>query len=91
MAACLASGLYGITNGLTLQDVATGNGYAETNYGRLPKNLPEAALRMQQSELAKAMFGEAFVAHFTATRLVEWQQFSNVVTDWELRRYFEII
>jgi glutamine synthetase len=90
-AACLASGLYGITNGLTLQEVTTGNGYAETNYGRLPKNLPEAALRMQQSELAKAMFGEAFVAHFTATRLAEWQQFSNVVTDWELRRYFEII
>ena len=35
--------------------------------------------------------GEEMVDHFVTTRLWEWRQFGNAVTDWELRRYFEII
>jgi glutamine synthetase len=31
------------------------------------------------------------VEHFTGTREWEWRQFSKVVTDWELKRYLEII
>ena len=45
----------------------------------------------ENSELAKELFGDAFVQHFTGTREWEWRQFSKVVTDWELKRYFEII
>ncbi|TAD89484.1 MAG: glutamine synthetase, partial [Bacteroidetes bacterium] len=90
-AACLASGLYGILNGLSLQEATLGNGYTDTRFGRLPASLPQAAQQMQQSSVAKALFGEAFVAHFTTTRLAEWQQFSQAVTQWELERYFEII
>lgn len=92
MAACLASGLYGIKNKLKLKTAATvGNGYADTKNGVLPKNLWEATQAMKNSELAKELFGASFVEHFAATREWEWKQFMKVVTDWELKRYLEII
>ena len=92
MAACLASGLYGIKNKLKLKTLPTkGSGYADTKNGTLPKNLWEATQAMKESAVAKELFGENFVIHFTGTREWEWRQFSKVVTDWELKRYFEII
>ena len=92
MAACLASGLYGIKNKLKLKIPATtGNGYADTTNGVLPKNLWESTQAMKTSPLAEELFGKSFVEHFTGTREWEWRQFAKVVTDWELKRYLEII
>lgn len=92
MAAALASGLYGIKNKLPLPSrPVQGNGYLDTSNGTLAANLLEAATAMQNSSVAKALFGESFTWHFTQTRIWEWRQFSKQVTDWELRRYFEII
>jgi glutamine synthetase len=92
MAAALASGLYGIKNKLELKIQPTqGNGYQEKSNGSLAPNLLEAATMMKNSPVAKELFGEAFVDHFTNTRLWEWRQFGKSVTDWELKRYFEII
>jgi glutamine synthetase len=92
MAACLAAGLYGVRKGLTLDVPATkGNGYADKSNGVLPRNLWEATQAMKGSPLARELFGEAFTDHFVRTREWEWRQFGQVVTDWELKRYFEII
>lgn len=91
MAACLASGLYGIKNKLKLQDATVGSGYRDTSHGVLPSNLWNATQAMKNSDVAKELFGEKFVEHFTKTREWEWRQFSKVVTDWEMKRYFEII
>jgi glutamine synthetase len=100
MAACLASGLYGVKNNLELkQPATTGNGYRDAKYGVLPSNLEEATNQMKESSLAKELFGEKFVEHFILTREWEWRQYTKVVdnpddkniTDWELKRYFEII
>lgn len=92
MAACLAAGLYGVKNNLKLEKEATaGNGYKDISNGVLPQNLHEATQRMQHSVLAKELFGHQFVEHFTLTRAWEWRQYAKVVTDWELKRYFEII
>lgn len=92
MAACLASGLYGIRNGLKLETPATkGSGYADTSRGVLPRNLWEATQAMKGSGLAAELFGAGFVDHFVRTREWEWRQFAQVVTDWEMKRYFEII
>ncbi len=92
MAGCLASGIYGIRKKLKLKTAATiGNGYKDIRNGRLPSNLWEASMAMKQSPLARELFGDAFTDHFTATREWEWRQFSKVVTDWELKRYLEII
>ena len=91
MAACLASGLYGIQHQLALQEPTVGNGYADESHGRLPGNLQKATEAMKQSPIAKELFGDEFVSHFLASREWEWQQYGRVVSDWEKRRYFEII
>ena len=91
MAACLASGLYGIKHQLALQEPTVGNGYADESHGRLPGNLQKATEAMKHSSIAQELFGAEFVHHFVATREWEWQQYGRVVSDWEKRRYFEII
>lgn len=92
MAAALASGLYGIKNGLKLESTPLkGNAYSLAELVRLPANLLEATRRMAQSDVVNELFGETFVRHFVSTREWEWHEFSKAVTDWELKRYFEII
>ncbi|WP_207422083.1 glutamine synthetase family protein [Desertivirga brevis] len=92
IAASLASGLYGIKNKLSLdQPITLGSAYSNKEYSRLPSTLYEASVKMQNSALARDLFGSPFVEHFTASRLWEWKQFNKQVTDWELKRYFEII
>jgi glutamine synthetase len=92
MAACLAAGLYGIKNKLKLKQPATvGNGYRDYSNGVLPSTLIEATEQMKKSTIAKEILGEKFVEHFTQTREWEWRQHLKAVTDWEYKRYFEII
>ena len=92
MAASLASGLYGIKRGMSLKIPPTkGNGYRDASHGALPRDLNEATQKMKKSKLARELFGDGFVDHFVQTREWEWRQYSKAVTDWELKRYFEII
>lgn len=92
MAAALASGLYGIRKNMRLTQPATkGNGYREFAYGSIPSNLFEATQEMKRSDVARDILGPEFVEHFTSTREWEWRQSLKAVTDWEFKRYFEII
>ncbi len=91
-AASLASGLYGVKNKLRLTvPRSRGNGYLDTGNGVLPRNLSEATARMKDSRLARELFGDTFVDHFTYTRDWEWNLHQKAVTDWEHRSYFESI
>jgi glutamine synthetase len=92
MAAALASGLYGIRKKMKLKQPETaGNGYRDNSKGTLPATLYDATLHMKESVVAKEILGEKFVEHFVQTREWEWRQHLKAVTDWEYRRYFEII
>ena len=92
LSACLAAGLYGIRHGLTLDQPATvGNGYQDESNGRIPYTLKDATDNMKNSPIAKELFGDIFVDHFVQTRDWEWRQHLKVVTEWEYKRYFEII
>jgi glutamine synthetase len=92
MAASLASGLYGIRNRLELsQPPVQGNGYEVYDHGKLPHTLIDATMQMRSSTIAREIFGEAFAEHFVMSREWEWRQHLKSVTDWEYRRYFEII
>ena len=92
MAGCLAAGLYGIRNGLELKQPPTsGNGYRDYSNGTIPRTLEEATAKMKASDLASEILGEGFVTHFVQTREWEWKQHLKAVTDWEYKRYFEII
>jgi len=92
LAASLAAGLYGIKNKLQLNiQPNQGNGYLDTSNGVLPDSLEKATKIMAESEIAKELFGETFVKHFTLTREWECQQIDSSDPKWELKRYFEII
>ena len=92
MAAVIAAGLDGVEKGLklTTPPISGSNAGAE-HIARAPRTLIETNRIFQQSSIARDWLGDAFVDHFAATRDWEWRQWLDAVTDWELKRYFEII
>jgi glutamine synthetase len=92
MAAVLAAGLHGIEKGLKLTTPPiTGTNQGAENIPRAPRTLIETTRNFRQSAIARDWLGDDFVDHFAATREWEWRQWLDGVTDWELKRYFEII
>ena len=93
LAAALGAGLYGIEHKIEPDAAIEGNAYAATLPAEraLPATLMEAATRLKASDAARSLFGDAFVEHFVASREWEAREFRKHVTDWELKRYFEII
>jgi glutamine synthetase len=91
-AAVLAAGLAGIEQKLALDTPPiTGTNVGAENIPRAPRTLMETTRIFAESRLARDWFGDAFVDHYAATRDWEWRQSLDAVTDWERRRYFEII
>jgi glutamine synthetase len=99
-AAMLASGLYGIERKLELPPQLSGNAYDAATVARaieaghikpLARNLTDATNLFERSEVAKEYLGADFVEHFTATRRWEVREYEKAVTNWERRRYFELI
>jgi len=92
LAAVVGAGLWGIEKKLKLKDAPlTGDAAKAAKIPRLPRNLMQATENLSRSKAARELFGETFVDHFVRTREWEWRQFQDAVTDWELKRYFEII
>jgi glutamine synthetase len=93
LAAAIGSGLWGIEHRIEPDAAVTGNAYDREHpvHQRLPATLYEAGERLAASKAARALFGDAFVEHYAATRQWEEREFRKAVTDWELARYFEII
>jgi glutamine synthetase len=93
LAAAIGSGLWGIENRIDPGDPLPGNAYAVRHPPEraLPRSLGEAAERLKTSPAARALFGDAFVDHYVATRDWEEREARKAVTDWQLARYFEII
>ncbi len=92
LAASIGAGLWGIAQDLPLEDAPVeGSAYLAEKAIRLPRTLQEATRRLAESRLAREILGEELVDHYVRTREWEWRQFQDAVTDWELRRYFEVI
>ncbi len=93
LAAMLGAGLWGVEHRIEPGPASLGNAYLHPapDHLQLPRTLSEAASRLRASDEARALFGDAFVDHFAATREWEERQFLRHVSDWELKRYFEII
>ena len=89
MAACLGAGLYGIENKIEPPDETQGDASVQGN--PLPGTLREAAQKLAASDAARAIFGDAFVDHYSMTRLWEVREYDKAVTNWELQRYFEAV
>ena len=92
MAAVIAAGLHGVEKGLKLTaPPITGTNEGSENIPRAPRSLIETTRIFKQSAVARDWLGDTFVEHFAATREWEHRQWQDAVTDWELKRYFEII
>jgi glutamine synthetase len=98
--AMLASGLYGIERELELPARLSGNAYDPTvivkaleegSIQPLARNLTDATRLFEQSEVAREFLGADFVEHFAATRKWEVHEYEKAVTNWDRRRYFELI
>ena len=94
IAASLAGGLHGIEAAREPPDACAGNAAENASAPSLPASLPEAIAALRGSDLARELLGGEFVEHFALSRQVEWdlwtQWLSTQVTEWELRRYFEV-
>ena len=99
-AGTLASGLYGIEHQLPPPERLDGNAYDQETVARaierghirpLARNLSAATDLLERSELAREYLGDDFVEHFVATRRWEVKEYDKAVTNWDRRRYFELI
>jgi glutamine synthetase len=94
IAAMLAGGLHGIETAAEPPEPSRGNAAEDLRSPALPGSLPDAIAALRGSDLARELLGSAFVDHFALSRQVEWdlwaQWSSAQVTEWELRRYFEV-
>ncbi len=91
-AAVIAAGLHGVEKGLKLTTPPiTGTNQGSEGIPRAPRSLIETTRIFQRSDIARDWFGDTFVDHFAATREWEHRQWQDAVTDWELKRYLEII
>ena len=92
VAALLAAGLHGIEKNLKLTaPPITGTNVGGENIPRAPRSLAATTEIFRRSAVARDWLGDDFVEHFALTREWEWRQWQDGVTDWELKRYFEII
>ncbi|WP_290512329.1 glutamine synthetase family protein [Aeromicrobium sp.] len=88
LAAMLGGGMHGVANALELEPEQTGNAYT-SDKAKVPTTLREAREAWAGSALARAVFGEEVVDHYTNMADVELAAYDAAVTDWERRRGFE--
>ena len=88
VAALVAAGVHGLENELPLEPALEGNAYT-SGRPRVPTSLHEAAQKLEQSEMARKVFGDDVVDHYVNAARVEVAAFGAAVTDWERRRGFE--
>ena len=88
-AAIIGAGLHGIANGIEPPAEHKGNGYEAVGAPRVPRALWESVQLLEQSELAREIFGDDVVAHYANTARVEQEAYDSVVTCWERQRYLE--
>ena len=88
LAAMIAGGLYGLDHDLELGPELTGNIHP-SDFPCIPRTLREARQAFASSQIARAVFGDDVVDHYSTMAEVELEAFDAAVTDWELRRSFE--
>jgi glutamine synthetase len=89
-AATIASGMWGIRNQVEPPPLFQGNAYEAKDVPRVPTSLHEAIEAFRGSQVAREAFGDFVFGHLLNTAEQEQVIFDNqVVTDWELARYFE--
>ena len=88
LSAMLAGGLYGIEHELELPPMMEGNAY-DSDAQHVPHTMAEARELFANSDIAREVFGQEVVEHYTNYADVEIAKFNAAITDWEVHRGFE--
>jgi glutamine synthetase len=87
-AALLAAGLYGVEQKLELGPALEGNAYV-SDAERFPHAMREAIVRLEQSAVARTLFGDDVIDHYLTYARTEQELFDRTVTGYERERMFE--
>lgn len=95
LSACLKAGLTGIKEAKLPMSPVTSNIFEMTDEEReaagikpLPSTLHNAIKAFKEDEVIKSAFSEHIVDSFIEMREVEWASYSQSVSAWEVKRYF---
>lgn len=100
LAVILAGGITGLRHELTPPPAFTRTAWGlPEHFDRLPNTISKAADALAQDELLKEVMGASVVDYWVNTRRLEWLSFhteggdpeSSAVSDWEYKRYFEVL
>ena len=96
-AVMLKCGLDGIKNKTPLPEPVEENLYLldeaqllRRNVSMLPGSLREALIELEKDKIVQEALGPHVYQHFTEAKTMEWNEFRQQVTAWELERYLEI-
>lgn len=81
IAATLACGYLGMKNKIKPTAPHEGNAYEEEL--ALPRTLEEALRGLQEDKDITDLFGEKFIQLYTSIKLVEFEEFNQVISSWE--------
>ncbi|MCP3934252.1 MAG: glutamine synthetase [Actinomycetia bacterium] len=90
-AAALASGIDGIEQHIEPPPEFEGDVYNAHDVEHVPTTLRDAVAHMDNSAMAREVFGDDVVDHYAHFYGTEITGFDAAVTDWEKQRYFEQI
>lgn len=90
MAVTLAAGMRGIAEELPLPEESSApfSELAASGVTRLPHDLGEAVEAFAASELMRETLGDHIFNYLLTEKREEWAEYSQTVTDWELRHYY---
>ena len=89
LALCVGAGLYGIRNEIEPPEGSAEDFYATApaDHSVFPRDLFDAAERLDRSAVAREIFGADFVDWFVGSRKIEFAEYQKQVSDWEITRY----
>jgi len=97
LAVLLECGLDGIKNNLQAPEPIESNIFAMTKSERealgiqdLPANLHDALKEFIQNKIIKQALGEHIFNSFVKSKQLEWQSYSQIISQWELDNYLRI-
>ena len=92
---CIAMLIYsildGLENSMELEDAINENMYSGKNYNikKLPDTLSEAIDEFENSNFVKEKLGTQIFNEYIEAKKIEWNEFNNAITDWEIKKYLE--
>jgi len=94
----LAAGMKGVEEHYPLPEPVEENIFEMTpafrrdkNIGTLPGSLAEAVREMEKSELVRQVLGEHIFNKFIENKMIEWDRYRSIVSDYELEKYLPVM